>query len=385
MKKSLPNSTKCYIIFDRRACSTPFVATVDRRMRERGTLADISTMIGEGRKPVSAGSQAIFMKRLLEAAASFGVDTAKVLRKIELSPEALDTEDVYYTLDQHIQSIALIKSMADIPGLGLMVGSRISIADLGIMGYAMLSSRSFGKAIEVAMRFQRLTDPVLHMTYKLEDDEAIFTIEPLTVLGEAFEYDVEETLAIWARLLRDCIGNDAKLRRVGVTWRAPEYKNQYHDYLGCRASFEQETNHFSIPARLLGHPLTMANEQASRICEQECEALLKELSRAQTIVDSVRRVMIRAPGQFLNLDTVARSLHMSQRTLRRRLAESGTTFRKVTEKVRMQLAVQYLSDTELSIEQVAFLIGYTEASNFHRAFKRKMGKTPNEVRARINS
>jgi len=323
------------------------------------------------------------MKRLLEVASSFGVDTARVLREIRISPEALNASDVYYTVEQHIESIALIKSMADIPALGLMVGSRISIADLGIMGYAMLSSRSFGEAIEVAMRFQRLTDPVLHMHYRIENDEAVFTIEPLTVLGDAFEHDVEETLAIWARLLRDCIGDDARLTRTSVTWRAPEYKNEYNKFLGCHPSFEQDANEFAIPARLLSHPLSMANEQASQICEQECETLLKELKRGQTIIDSVRRIMIRNPGQFPNLEVVAKVLHMSPRNLRRRLSESDTTYRNVAEEVRMQLAVQYLSDTSLPIEQVSFLIGYTEASNFHRAFKRHMGMTPKELRAQL--
>ena len=321
------------------------------------------------------------MKRLLEVAASNGVDTAQVLRKISLSPEALEASDTHYTVEQHIQSIAIIKSLANIPALGLMVGASISIADLGIMGYAMLSSRSFGDAIEVAMRFQRLTDPVLHLRHRIEDDEVVVTIEPLTVLGEAFEYDVEETLAIWARLLHDCIGGDEKLKSARVSWRRPDYWQEYHRYLGCHVSFEQEVNEFRFVARLLSHPLMMANEQASRICEQECEILLKELSRGQTIVDDVRRVLIRTPGEFPSLDVVANSLNMSSRNLRRRLSDSDTTFRKVAEEVRMQLAVQYLSDTSLPIEQVSFLVGYTEASNFHRAFKRHFEKTPNELRS----
>ena len=80
---------------------------------------------------------------------------------------------------------------------------------------------------------------------------------------------------------------------------------------------------------------------------------------------------------------MAKVLHMSPRNLRRRLSESDTTYRNVAEEVRMQLAVQYLSDTSLPIEQVSFLIGYTEASNFHRAFKRHMGMTPKELRAQL--
>jgi transcriptional regulator GlxA family with amidase domain len=131
----------------------------------------------------------------------------------------------------------------------------------------------------------------------------------------------------------------------------------------------------------LDQPLGLANDHAARICEEECARLLRSAGQGHTILDSVRRIMINAPGRFPDLPEVAKKLRVSQRNLSRRLADLGTSFREISQQVRMGIAGQYLADTSLSVEQIGFLVGYSEASNFHRAFKRCMDLTPLEYRA----
>jgi AraC-like DNA-binding protein len=320
------------------------------------------------------------MKRLLEVAGDYGVDTKLVLRRIGLDPEALEQDDTYYSLEQHIESIRAIQDQRDIEGLGLLVGRRISIADLGIIGYAMLSSLTFGKAIDVAIRFQRLTDPVLHIQHQIEGSDIVLSIEPLVLLGAAYQYDVEETLAIWQRLLESLLDGSGRIKDISVTWPKPVYSVLYHELFNCPIRFEQPKNQFRLSRDLLNRPLSLANDQAARICEQECTRLLRRIRHGETIVDSVRRVMVNIPGRFPGLDEVAERLRMSPRNLRRRLSECDTSFRQISDEVRMHLAKEYLEDTNLAVEQVAYLVGYSEAANFHRAFKRYLGSTPSEFR-----
>jgi len=320
------------------------------------------------------------MKRLLEVAAGYGVDSDAILKRIGMSAEALDSGDIYYTIEQHVESLRAIQDAADIPGLGLLVGGKISIADLGVMGYAMLSSPTLRKAIEIATRFQSLTDPVLHIWYRDEGDEGVVTVEPLVLLGNAYRYDVEETLAIWQKILETFFGDNEGASGIRVTWSKPGYAVEYKKVFHCPTVFSAEANEFRFPKKLVDEPLGLANDQAARICEQECSRLLKKMSHGESILDTVRRIMINAPGPFPDLPDVAAKLRMSPRNLRRRLAEAKTSFREISGDVRMHLAAQYLSDTSLSVEQIAFLIGYGEASNFHRAFKKHTGQTPVEYR-----
>jgi len=331
--------------------------------------------------PRAAGlSPSIYMKRLLEVAEEYGVNRNDVLDAIGLSAEALDSTGIYYTIEQHVASLRVIEEAASIPGLGLLVGRRISIADLGILGYAMLSSPTLGKAMDIALRFQSLTDPVLHVSHRVEAGDAVVIVEPLVLLGNAYRYDVEETLAIWQRILETFCGSAVGASGIRVTWPDPGYTNIYKSTFRCPIQFGQDCNEFRFSKDLLDQPLSMANDHAARTCEEECARLMKTLGNGYTIIDSVRRVMINAPGRFPDLPEVARKLRLSPRNLRRRLADAGTTFRDISGDVRMRIAGQYLRDTKLSVEQIGFLVGYCEASNFHRAFKKQIGLTPLDYR-----
>lgn len=330
----------------------------------------------------SALSPSIYMKRLLEVASEFGVDRARVLKIIDMSDEALDSSDIYYTIDQHVASLKAIQDAVQIPGLGLLVGRRISIADLGILGYAMLSSSTFRKAMDIAIKFQSITDPVLHIRYVVEDDEVSVVVEPLVLLGRTYRYDVEQTLAIWQRILENFFGTKAGAKGIRVTWEEPAYAGMYRELFRCPVSFACAANEFRFAKHLLDVPLSLANDHAARICEEECARLLKTVDQGHTILDSVRRIMINAPGRFPDLPEVASKLRVSPRNLSRRLAELNVSFREISQEVRMGIASQYLADTSLSVEQIGFLVGYGESSNFHRAFKRHTGLTPLDYRGR---
>ncbi len=325
-------------------------------------------------------SPSIYMKRLLEVASGYGVERSSVLSRIGMTEESLEDSEIYYTIEQHVESLRAIQDTTPIPGLGLLVGQQISIADHGIMGYAMLSSPTLRKAIDIATRFQSLTDPILHIRFGIDGNDGVIIVEPLVLLGEAYRFDVEETLAIWQIILETFFGDNAGASLVRVTWEKPEYVNMYDDVFKCSTEFSAAANEFRFPAELVDQPLDLANDQAARICEQECARLLRKMSQGESILDTVRRIMINAPGRFPDLPEVAEKLKMSPRNLRRRLADLDTSFREISSDVRMHLATQYLSDTSLSVEQIAFLIGYGEASNFHRAFKKHVKMTPVEFR-----
>ena len=334
-------------------------------------------------RTVSDLTPTIFMRKLLDTASEFGADRDKVLSEIGLSETDLISSDVYYTVEQHFESLRAIREQVDIPGLGLLVGQRITIADLGIMGYAMLSSPTLRRAVDIALRFQRITDPILHIDCRESDDKFIMTIEPLILLGEAYRYDVEETLVIWAQMLDFYFGPDVHFNEISVTWDEPAYSEMYQEIFKCKILFRQEKNELRFKKELLDEPSQLANDQAARICEQQCVELLRKLSKGETILDTVRRILINAPGRYPKLTEVADKLHTSPRNLRRRLSEANTSFRIIADEVRMHLAEQYLRDTRLSIEQIAFLVGYSDSSNFHRAFKKYTNETPSDYRKRL--
>ena len=108
--------------------------------------------------------------------------------------------------------------------------------------------------------------------------------------------------------------------------------------------------------------------------------MLRGLNKVENTAAAVRRLLIQAAGDFPDISQVAKQLHVSVRTLRRRLDRESTSFRTTCDEVKNMLAKEYISSTELTIEEIAHLLDYTETVNFRRAFVRWNGMTPQQYR-----
>ncbi len=133
---------------------------------------------------------------------------------------------------------------------------------------------------------------------------------------------------------------------------------------------------------MLDEPLPQADPHTLAVCVAQCEQILERRQRRHGMSAMVRSELLSAPGEMPSLDAVAASLHLHPRTLRRRLAEEGTSFRALTNDVRATLATELLSQVGLTVEQVARRLGYAETAAFNHAFSRWFGLAPNEYRRR---
>jgi AraC-like DNA-binding protein len=141
--------------------------------------------------------------------------------------------------------------------------------------------------------------------------------------------------------------------------------------------FGYDRSELVIPRSLVDAPLLRAEPALQSLVEAQVEGLLKSFPRGETTADSLRRLLGEelCDGE-LTLRRLAARLHMSSRTLHRRLGQEHTTFRRVVSEVRWELAELHLREGKLAVAEIAFLLGFSEASAFHRAFKRWTGSPP---------
>ncbi|SCU87078.1 Ornithine utilization regulator (fragment) [Cupriavidus necator] len=136
-------------------------------------------------------------------------------------------------------------------------------------------------------------------------------------------------------------------------------------------------------AGYLDRPLPGANTEVVSQCEAQCQALLAKWQAREGLPSQLRNRMVARPGPLPDMETLAQELHMSLRTLRRRLADEGTSFRQLQDEVREALAEELLAEG-LKLEHVADSLGYGEVSNFIRAYRRWKGVTPHNDRGRLS-
>jgi AraC-like DNA-binding protein len=163
----------------------------------------------------------------------------------------------------------------------------------------------------------------------------------------------------------------------------PNAKVAYPDYLACPVKFHAEWDALIFDAAMMRLPVIGADNKLFRVLERACQKILGPAPKKQDIVHDVRELVIdRVAKGGTNFDDVARELNMSSKTLERRLAARGTTFSSLLDDIRNGLAKRYLSDTDLRLDQIAYLTGYSEPAPLVRAFRRWTRTTPMQFRAK---
>jgi AraC-like DNA-binding protein len=272
-----------------------------------------------------------------------------------------------------------------VPDLTLRMLKTSELLDLGLMGYAALSSGTVGNGIKVMLRYQELTSDRYTETSAMED--GYFCIRPVPRWQYVSQPRniAEDCLGGNWRIFELLLGPDAHLSGASAhfAFPEPEYSDAYHDVFNpCAVKFDAEKTELRIPQSWLAKPVATANVVMSGVTAAVCERMLgpgrgtrMDTSRA------VRRLLLSRPGQrMLRLEEAADELLMSTAQLRKRLYRSQTSYKSIVLETRMGLARHYLESTPLSIQEIAYLLDYAQPGPFSRAFKKFYGFPPRNAR-----
>ncbi len=270
------------------------------------------------------------------------------------------------------------------PGLGLELGLRYRLSNFGLWGYGLLSSPNAGAALEMALRFLPLTYAFSAISMRVVQDtvEVHFT-EPALSRGLA-RLLVERDLVAAAMLIQQVAGEGLQLRRVALKalpGRAGVAPPNMHDLLGAVPDFKAREYAIAFDRAWMDLPLPQADPATAALCERMCQKLMDERRMDIGSTAMVRhQLAAMPPGVLPSLQRIAGLLGTSERTLKRRLQEEGTSFRQLTGEAQASAATALVSDAQLSLTEVAERMGYADLSAFSQAFKRWHGASPDSFR-----
>ncbi len=271
-------------------------------------------------------------------------------------------------------------------GFGLVFSRLRTLLDSGMVGYTILSSDTLGEALMQRIRFSPLLRPYLGMQLQAVSDDMVELVllqrEPPGIGPRAHAFSMEFGLAMWAGAAQQMLGPGRHFEEVHCTYPDPNLQQRYHEVFRCPVYFAQPQSLVRFRRELMDSPLPHAHGEANRICEAQCEALLAQMQAGRDTTTALRRLMLRRPRKLPDLPGAAAALETSPRTLRRRLQEEGSSFTKVLQETRMQLARDYLRTTSVPIADIAALLGFADESSLTRAFRRVYQVTPRQFRGR---
>ncbi len=325
----------------------------------------------------SISSWALMVAKALGAE---GHDSAAVFRRAGLDPAKLQDPDARYPVDGMCRLWRLAVQVTGDPYFGLNAARFWHPTTLNALGYSWMASDSLRDALTRMARYGRLVTTVAEMTLEEFDDHFSFKIRPLMARSRVPNEAVDAGLATFVKMCRVSYGDDFHPLRV-LTQR-PEFDDptRYAEYFCAPVEYSAPDNILYFSKDSLEAHLPTANPRLARINDRVITEYLAQFDKGSTAMRvRAKLIDLLSAGNVAQHD-VADSLHMSLRTLQRKLREEGTSYKELLEETRRELANQYLRQACLSVSEVTYLLGFSEPSNFTRAFKRWTGRTPSEFR-----
>ena len=316
------------------------------------------------------------------AAESRGVATADILRPARIDRAALEDPDTRLPAPVVLAIWnALIERAAD-PTLQLSAPTSLPFGAYRAIDYLVGTSGTVGEGIRRFARFFRLIADSVDLT--IESDEDTHYLHIAMAHGEPVPpLYVDYVFAALVGRVRMRIRPELRVRNVELRGSRPGPVEAYERAFQASVRFGADRDQLCFSAEEWAAPIAGSDEALARLIEEHAQILAARLPHpASDFVADVRGAVVATLSAGAGVDEVASSLNMSARTLQRNLAEAGTTFREVCDVVRCELAKEYLADRRSSIPEVAFLLGFSEQSSFHRAFQRWTGDAPGRWRRR---
>jgi AraC-like DNA-binding protein len=322
---------------------------------------------------------------LVEVLQEQGIAPEASLSGTGLLPESLANPETLTSVRQYITVCHNALQLSKNPETPFRTGSRIPLSAYGMYGFALVCSPTIREFFQMAVKYHRLATPLLSVSWREEGDYAswIFPMNAaVTHPDSLLRFLMEQQLAQISTHLRAMVEHDSYLPvHAALSYSAPKHAHLYMRYLGCPARFSQPMSELVYPRSILSVKPRMAHGLTSKILQETCDRILGEVKTSTGVAGEVYQIIASTPGHSPSMESVARQIATTVRTLNRKLHAEGTSFTQILDDVRCNLAKEYLRSTKLSMEDISDLVGFSEAANFRHAFRRWTGGTPANFRS----
>lgn len=320
-------------------------------------------------------------RAMLKAGALAGVDPDVARNAIHLDRVILNDPDARIPMEREV---ALWQVLAECSGdayFGLHAGLTLEAGEFDVMDYAIRTSGTLRHAFENVRRYNRLLHDVAE--FELTDNgttarfEHYFRDDPKGASWHAADFTLSSVYAIGLGIS----GQHWEPKRVCFQHDEPADISPYKKVFPCALEFNCDRNCLEFDSAVLNYRVVGGDSALNAVLIRHAHELLSKLPASDNVVDQVRAELAICLRQGEpTIEQVAGKLHITPRMLQRRLNDSGDTYKALVDAMRKGLADRYLRESQFGVSEIAYLLGYSEPSAFHRAFKRWFKKSPAKFR-----
>ena len=285
----------------------------------------------------------------------------------------LDEIGFYFLCDQ------IAVQIAD-PGFALHYGSLLHLGTHGVLGSALMSCRTLHDAAEFLVRHNPLRMMGGHIKFSIDGDDAILSMTGGIELPSTPDFLPQVFLMAVTNGVRELLGVELDGCHIEFAFQPSMPCRIYEQCVGIPVVFGATENRFVGPRDAIALPLAASDNEFADIFVRHCSKLLINQEQALNYAERVKQTLLNTKNKFSDESGVAQCLDVSPRTLRRRLSDEGTSFQKIQDQLRNEMAMACLSQTQMPIAEIGQLLGFEDVANFRRAFRRWNGCSPQDFR-----
>jgi AraC-like DNA-binding protein len=317
---------------------------------------------------------------LVELAARWDVNQTDLLAGSGISQASLSDPATRLPIPTFERLIEKARVLTREPGLGFHLGLAMRISAHGHLGFAAMTATTLRDALEIAVRFAPTRTTAIAFRLEGDADRAFVVIDECCVFGSARDVIITALIVgIWQ--IGNALTGQSLRGGADIAFSEPDYFARFAGLMPGPVHFDQPCHRLIFDKAILDLPLVLSDPTAQRLAQEQCERELEAIGPRAAVVAGVRERLAREEGGFHPLPRIAKRMNMSVRTLKRKLEADGTTYSELLDEQRRAKAMLLLRRPDLAVEEIAARLGYSDAANFTRAFRRWTGITPKAFRA----
>ena len=319
------------------------------------------------------GSVAVLIAQTLRG---YDCDPAPLFRSAGIDLTAASNDGTRYPVKRMQQLWQLAVESTGDPCFGFVAGEQLQPAALHGLGFSWLASDTLRDALNRLIRFSRLISTAANIQLQDTGNRVELEIMPPTGVDHVVYATLDAALAGFLHMCRITAGNQINPALVTLKRPRPDCAGKIKSFFRCPVDYDADNYSLCFSQQLIDTPLSNANPELARINDQAVVDYLARFDRDSITMQVRSRIVERLHDGTPNQETIAESLHVSLRSLQRMLNKEETNYKTLLESTRQELALHYIRETHRSLGEITYLLGFSEPSNFTRAFKRWTGKTP---------
>jgi AraC-like DNA-binding protein len=278
----------------------------------------------------------------------------------------------------------LRRAIRAMPGepLGMQVGARDTLLTMGLLGVAMKSSATFADAAAVAMELHQASGSLVDIEVEVFGTDLILSVRERAPEPELVAFLCEEAFCSAMLIVRSLLRADMTPKYLELAYPAPGYARAYGRFFRCPVQFGAHANQMVLGSSVLTERLPTHHEATRGAAVEACRRLLDLGGRRRGITVAVESLLSQNLRRPVSMADAAKQLHVTERTLRRQLADAGERFSAVRDRVRERRATFLLVESPMPVEAIAREVGFSDAREFRRAYIRWTGHPPTHGRRR---